>query len=146
MCHVKLFNFCLKHFLVLSTVLKIFEWMYSNESSLLNWNGNRTHLDREVDNDRREERKRHFNTNDDDIDRGRVKKVKDHRTYEDRSNTGYNPFQEYQNGKTWDRSLNNYHRRQYYNTSTHSRQRHGRQYRSAHYRYHSHSRAHWQRE
>ncbi|XP_033321302.2 ubiquitin specific peptidase 36 [Megalopta genalis] len=133
------------HSETVSHLLKMSHRGYGS-STVLNWNGNRTHLDREVDNDRREERKRHFNTNDDDIDRGRVKKVKDHRTYEDRSNTGYNPFQEYQNGKTWDRSLNNYHRRQYYNTSTHSRQRHGRQYRSAHYRYHSHSRAHWQRE
>ncbi|XP_031846281.1 ubiquitin specific peptidase 36 isoform X2 [Nomia melanderi] len=128
----------------LSHLLKMSHRGYGS-STVLNWNGNRTHLDREVDNDRREERKRHFNTTDDDIDRGRVKKVKDHRTYDDRSNASYNPFQEYQNGKTWNRSLDGYYRRQYYNTSTHSRQRHGRQYRPAHYRYHSHSRAHWQR-
>ena len=115
-------------------------------SSVSNWNGNRTHLDREVDNDRREERKRHFNQDDEDIDRGRVKKVKDDRGYEERSNSGYNPFQEYQNGKTWNRSLGGYYRRHYYNTSSHARPRHGRNYRPAHYRYHNHSRAHWQRE
>ncbi|XP_076619386.1 ubiquitin specific peptidase 36 isoform X2 [Colletes latitarsis] len=115
-------------------------------SAVSNWNGNRTHLDREIDNDRREDRKRHFNTDDEEIDRGRVKKVKDHRIYEERSNTGYNPFQEYQNGKTWNRSLGGYYRRHYYNTSSHTRQRHGRNYRAPHYRYHNHSRAHWQRE
>lgn len=115
-------------------------------SSVANWNGNRTHLDREVDNDRREERKRHFNADDEEIDRGRVKKVKDHRTYEERSNSGYNPFQEYQNGKTWNRSLGGYYRRHYYNTSNNARPRHGRNYRPSHYRYHNHSRAHWQRE
>ena len=114
-------------------------------SSVSNWNGNRTHLDREVDNDRREERKRHFNQDDEDIDRGRVKKVKDHRGYEERSNSGYNPFQEYQNGKTWNRSLGGYYRRHYYNTSSHARPRHGRNYRPPHYRYHNHSRVHWQR-
>ncbi|XP_016904376.2 ubiquitin carboxyl-terminal hydrolase 36 [Apis cerana] len=114
-------------------------------SSVINWNGNRTHLDREVDNDRREERKRHFNADDEEIDRGRVKKVKDHRTYEERSNAGYNPFQEYQNGKTWNRSLGGYYRRHYYNTSNNARPRHGRNYRPSYYRYHNHSRAHWQR-
>ncbi|XP_076280574.1 ubiquitin specific peptidase 36 isoform X1 [Lasioglossum baleicum] len=132
------------HSETVSHLLKMSHRGYGS-STVLNWNGNRTHLDREVDNDRREERKRHLYTNDDDIDRGRVKKMKDHRTYEERSNTGYNPFQEYQNGKTWDRSLDGYYRRQYYSTFNHSRQRHGRPYRPTHYRYHSHSRAHWQR-
>ncbi|XP_076248250.1 ubiquitin specific peptidase 36 isoform X3 [Calliopsis andreniformis] len=113
-------------------------------SSVTNWNGNRTHLDREVDNDRREERKRHFNPDEEEIDRGRVKKVKDHRTYEE-SSTGYNPFQEYQNSKIWNRSEGSYYRRHYYNTSSHARPRYGRNYRPPHYRYHNHSRAHWQR-
>lgn len=120
--------------------------VYACLFTVTNWNGNRTHLDREVDNDRREERKRHFNADDEEIDRGRVKKVKDHRTYEERSNSGYNPFQEYQNGKTWNRSLGGYYRRHYYNTSNNARPRHGRNYRPPHYRYHNHSRAHWQRE
>lgn len=128
-----------------SHLLKMSHRGYGN-SSVTNWNGNRTHLDREVDNDRREERKRHFNTDDEEIDRGRVKKVKDHRTYEERSNSGYNPFQEYQNGKTWNRSLGGYYRKHYYNTSNNVRPRHGRNYRPPHYRYHNHSRAHWQRE
>lgn len=112
---------------------------------MLNWNGNRTQLEREVDNDRREERKRHFNADDEDIDKGRIKKIKNRRTYEERSNTCYNSFQEYQNGKTWNRSVNSYHRRNYYNTSIHARSRHGNNYRPPHYRYHGHSRGHWQR-
>ncbi|XP_017885746.1 ubiquitin carboxyl-terminal hydrolase 36 [Ceratina calcarata] len=130
-------------------------------NSVVNWNGNRTLIDREVDADRREERKRHSNADDDDLDRGRVKKLKTHRSYDDRSSSSYsNPFQEYQEGKTWnshraptpryyDRGL-----RHYYNTSGHvrqwallqnlrTRQRHPRNYRPQHYRYHS--RAHWQR-
>ncbi|XP_029169097.1 ubiquitin carboxyl-terminal hydrolase 36 [Nylanderia fulva] len=107
-------------------------------TSVTNWNGNRTQLERDVDNDRREERKRHFNPDDEEMDRGRVKKVKDHssrRSYNDRPN--YNSFQEYQN-KTWNRSVNSYHRRHYYNTS-YVRPRHGNNYgRPPHYRYSSH--------
>ncbi|EFN76140.1 ubiquitin carboxyl-terminal hydrolase 36 isoform X2 [Harpegnathos saltator] len=107
-------------------------------SSVFNWNGNRTQLDREADNDRREERKRHFNADDEEMDRGRVKKVKDRR-YEDRAGMSYNSFQEYQNSKPWNRPVSNYHRRHYYNTS-YRRSRHGNSYRSQHYRYHNHSR------
>ncbi|EFN62098.1 Ubiquitin carboxyl-terminal hydrolase 42 [Camponotus floridanus] len=117
-------------------------------TSVTNWNGNRTQLDRDVDNDRREERKRHFNADDEEMDRGRVKKVKDHssrRSYNDRSNANYNSFQEYhnnhnnQNNKSWNRpGVNGYHRRHYYNT-TYMRQRHGNNYgRPPHYRYSSH--------
>ncbi|KAL6441917.1 hypothetical protein ACFW04_002356 [Cataglyphis niger] len=109
-------------------------------TSVTNWNGSRTQLDRDVDNDRREERKRHFNADDEEMDRGRVKKVKDHssrRSYNERSNANYNSFQEYQN-KTWNRSVNSYHRRHYYNTS-YVRPRHGNNYgRPPHFRYSSH--------
>ncbi|XP_015595201.1 ubiquitin carboxyl-terminal hydrolase 36 isoform X2 [Cephus cinctus] len=114
-------------------------------SSVSNWNGGRAHLEREVDNERREERKRHFDPNDEEMDRGRVKKVKVHRDYDGRSNAGYNPFQEYQNGKSWNRAPSGYHRKNYYNTSSHSRPRYGSNYRPPHYRYHNHSRDHWQR-
>lgn len=110
------------------------------EFLVTNWNGSRTQLDRDVDNDRREERKRHFNADDEEMDRGRVKKVKDHssrRSYNERSNANYNSFQEYQN-KTWNRSVNSYHRRHYYNTS-YVRPRHGNNYgRPPHFRYSSH--------
>lgn len=125
----------------LSHLLKMSNRGYSS-SSVTNWNGNRTQLDRDVDNDRREERKRHFNADDDEIDKGRTKKIKDHanrRSYEERSNTSHNSFQEYQN-KSWNRSVNGYrhhhNRRHYYNTS-YARSRHGNNYRPPHYRYHS---------
>ncbi|XP_024889248.1 ubiquitin carboxyl-terminal hydrolase 36-like isoform X1 [Temnothorax curvispinosus] len=103
-------------------------------SSVTNWNGNRTQLDRDVDNDRREERKRHFNADDEEIDKGRTKKVKDYtnRRYEDRSS--YNSFQGHQN-KTWNRFNFNHPRRQHYNTS-YPRSRHGNNYRPSRYRFH----------
>lgn len=99
-------------------------------------------MDREVDNERREERKRHFNPDDEEMDRGRMKKIKSHRDYESRSNPGYNPFQEYQNGKSWNRSNGGGNYRRYYNTSSHSRQSHG-NYR--HHRYHNNHRDHYHR-
>ncbi|XP_012276201.1 ubiquitin carboxyl-terminal hydrolase 36 isoform X1 [Orussus abietinus] len=118
-------------------------------SSVVSWNGGRTHMEREVDNERRDERKRHFDPEDEELDRGRLKKVRMHRVYEGRSNPDYNPFQEYQNGKSWNRPLSGYHgpRRYYYNTSsTHPRQRHGNNnYRTSQYRYHGHPRGQWQR-
>ncbi|XP_012538392.2 ubiquitin carboxyl-terminal hydrolase 36 isoform X2 [Monomorium pharaonis] len=116
-------------------------------SSVANWNGNQTQLEHDIDNDRREERKRQFNTDDEEIDKGRTKKVKNHtnrRSYDERSSTSYNSFQEHQN-KTWNRSVNGYHhnyhhhnhhhRRHYYNTS--ARSRHGNSYRPPHYRFHN---------
>lgn len=112
-------------------------------SSVSNWNGGRAHLEREVDTERREERKRHLDSDEEEMDRGRVKKVKGHREYKERANPGYNPFQTYQSGKSWNRP-GGYHRRAYYNVSS-SRPRHSSHYRLPHYRYHNHSRDHWQR-
>lgn len=112
-------------------------------SLVTNWHGNRCYVEREVDNDRREERKRH-NTEDEEADRGRVKKVKEHRMFGDRMSTGYNLFQEYQNGKSWNRSPSGYHRESYYNSSNNSRLRRNSNYRHPRYRYHN-SRVHWQR-
>ncbi|KAI4501237.1 hypothetical protein M0802_003610 [Mischocyttarus mexicanus] len=109
------------------------------------WRGNRCHLDREVDNERREERKRHINPDDEEADRGRVKKVKEHRMFGDRLGSGYNLFQEYQNGKTWNRSLSGYNRESYYVTSNNTRVRRNSNYRQHRYRYHNNSRVHWQR-
>ncbi|XP_014485886.1 PREDICTED: ubiquitin carboxyl-terminal hydrolase 36 isoform X2 [Dinoponera quadriceps] len=111
--------------------------------SVISWNGSRTQLERDVENDRREERKRHFNVDDEEIDRGRVKKVKDRRSYENRASMNYNPIQQYQNNKPWNRPVNGH--RRYYNTS-YGRSRHGSSYnRPQHYnRYHNHSpRVHW---
>ncbi|CAG5088829.1 Similar to Usp36: Ubiquitin carboxyl-terminal hydrolase 36 (Drosophila ananassae) [Cotesia congregata] len=127
-------------------------------SSVTTWNGSRTQMDREVDNERREERKRHFNADDEEMDRGRTKKVKCHREYESRSNPGYNPFQEYHNGKSWNRSNGGGNYRRYYNNnnnnnnnnsnnnnnnnnSSYNRQGHG-NYR---HRYHNNHRDHYHR-
>ncbi|XP_046753723.1 ubiquitin carboxyl-terminal hydrolase 36 isoform X1 [Diprion similis] len=112
-------------------------------SSVSNWNGGRAHLEREIGTERREERKRHLDSEEEEIDRGRMKKVKGHREYKDRANPDYNPFQEYQMSKSWSRS-SGYHRRAYYNVSS-NRPRHGSNYRPPHYKYHNHSRDHWQR-
>lgn len=105
----------------------------SSKFLVTNWNGSKTQLDRDVDNERREERKRHFNADDEEMDKGRTKKVKNHtnrRSYEERS-TIYNPFQEYQNKPCFDRRLlnrssvnNSHNRRRFYNT-TYARSRHG---------------------
>lgn len=78
------------------------------------------------------------------MDRGRVKKVKEHRDYKERSNSGYNPFQEYSRSKSWDRP-GGYHRRSYNYSASSNRPRHGSNYRPPHYKYHPHSRDHWQR-
>ncbi|KAK2584175.1 hypothetical protein KPH14_006604 [Odynerus spinipes] len=127
-----------------SNLLRMSHRGYGN-TLVTNWHGNRCYLEREVDNDRREERKRHINTDDEEADRGRVKKVKEHRMFNDRTNTGYNLFQEYQNGKTWNRSLSGYHRESYYNSSNNTRLRRNSNYRHPRYRYHNNSRVHWQR-
>ncbi|KAL2727692.1 ubiquitin carboxyl-terminal hydrolase 36 isoform X1 [Vespula maculifrons] len=127
-----------------SNLLKMSHRGYGS-SLVTNWRGNRCHLEREVDNDRREERKRHINADDEEADRGRVKKVKEHRMFGDRISTGYNLFQEYQNGKTWNRSISGYHRESYYNASNNTRLRRNSNYRHPRYRYHNNSRVHWQR-
>ncbi|XP_012218375.1 ubiquitin carboxyl-terminal hydrolase 36 [Linepithema humile] len=128
----------------LSHLQKMSHRGYGN-SSVTNWNGNRTQLDRDVASDKRDERKRHYNSDDSMIDKPRPKKSKDHnRRYE--STAKYNSFQDFQNqkyGKTY-RSIgigyNNNRRYNYYNTS-YARSRHGNNYRQPpHFRYHSHNR------
>lgn len=109
-----------------------------------NWNGDRAHLEREVNNERREERKRHFDPDDEEMDRGRTKKIKCHREYESRSNPGFNPFQEYSNDKSWNRSNHDGSYRRYNDTSSHCKSRHG-NHRQPYYKYHSYSRDHCQR-
>ncbi|XP_034937422.1 ubiquitin carboxyl-terminal hydrolase 36 [Chelonus insularis] len=106
------------------TVSQLFKMSHRGygTSSVTNWNGSRAHLDREVDDERRKERKRHFNPEDEEMDRGRIKKIKNHRNYGGRSNPGYNSFQEYQNGKSWSRSRGKHHRR--YDNTSNGRSRH----------------------
>lgn len=108
-------------------------------NSVTNWNGGRSRLDREVDDERRQERKRHLDPDDEDIDRGRTKKMKMNRDYDNR----FNPFQDYQNVKGGQRPMG-YQRRSYYNSSSHNRARYNS--RPSYHRYHqSQNRNHWQR-
>lgn len=119
-----------------------------------NWNGGRAHLEREVDNERREERKRHHDPEEEEMDRGKTKKLKNHHGYESgRSNPGYNPFQEYQNGKTWNRHTFHHRQRRDYETSNEKDNRprsnirnHRNAYRHQQNRYQNYSRnSHYQR-
>ncbi|XP_043274573.1 ubiquitin carboxyl-terminal hydrolase 36 [Venturia canescens] len=120
-------------------------------SSVPNWNGNRSHLGREVDNERREGRKRHLDPDEDEIDRGRIKKIKTRGYETERSNPGYNPFQEYHNSKTWNRSSGGcFHRqRRFYDTSSgggnRSRYNVGSYKPQQKHRHYNHSRDYWQR-
>ncbi|XP_015189525.1 PREDICTED: ubiquitin carboxyl-terminal hydrolase 36-like [Polistes dominula] len=129
-----------------SSLLKMSHRGYGGSSLVTNWRGNRCHLDREVDNERREERKRHMNPDDEEADRGRVKKVKEHRMCGDRlGGTGYNVFQEFQNGKTWSRSVSGYNRESYYDTSNNPRPRRNSNYKHPRNRHYSNSHVRWPR-
>ncbi|CAH0547126.1 unnamed protein product [Brassicogethes aeneus] len=69
------------------------------------WNGTRSILDKEINNERREERKR---TISDSSDQGRSKNLKIASSF--KSNPGYNPIQEFHNTKNWSQinGVNNY--------------------------------------
>nr|CAD7461954.1 unnamed protein product [Timema tahoe] len=69
-------------------------------TNVSSWSGGRTHLDREVADERREERKRiHDNQYDEELDLGRVKKVKHHHDKDMEYRPKHNVFQEYHNFK-----------------------------------------------
>ncbi|XP_011876463.1 PREDICTED: ubiquitin carboxyl-terminal hydrolase 36-like [Vollenhovia emeryi] len=98
-------------------------------SAVTNWSGNKTQLDRDVNNDRREERKRHFNADDEDIDKGRIKKINYHRLYEERPSAHY-AFQN--QPKHW--LGNRIYRKSYPYSSSYPRSR-SRHRQQPHYRY-----------
>lgn len=113
------------------------------------WNGTRAQLDKEVNNERREERKRALSDN---SDQGRVKhqKLNSHGSY--KSNPGYNPiqviqilsyvlfvlnfcFQEFHNAKNWGQS-NGSHYRQFFNGGNrHRRNFHHKNYHKNNFRF-----------
>ncbi|XP_075224171.1 ubiquitin specific peptidase 36 isoform X1 [Lycorma delicatula] len=82
--------------------------------SVNSWNGGKSEVEKEVDNDKQEQRKRsHHNLYDEELDRGKVKKVKNY-AYSSKSDScnsngrRYNPFQEHQNRKnSWHGSSSN---------------------------------------
>ncbi|XP_066992129.2 ubiquitin carboxyl-terminal hydrolase 36 [Anabrus simplex] len=68
--------------------------------SVNSWTGGRAHVDREVENERREDRKRAFNKQyDDELDMGRVKKMKHRNDEFDENSHKTNRFDEYR--KNW---------------------------------------------
>ncbi|XP_059620120.1 ubiquitin carboxyl-terminal hydrolase 36 [Phlebotomus argentipes] len=71
-------------------------WGYGT-SSVYTWNGQKTTIDREVQEEKKEERKRELEhqAENGDFDRGKMKKVKMHHP-PGKDNPGFNPFQEYQ--------------------------------------------------
>lgn len=109
-------------------------------SSVHSWNGNKARLDRDVENQRRQDRKRPFDDDENDLDRGRVKKVKSQDNYKARNNSNFNQFQEHQN-HNW--GYNNHYRQHNYNMN---RPRHNGNHNRHNNRYHHNkSRNHWRR-
>ncbi|XP_019867930.2 ubiquitin carboxyl-terminal hydrolase 36 isoform X2 [Aethina tumida] len=81
-----------------NTVSELFKMSHSGYSApVATWNGTRSALDKEVSNERREERKRTLTP--DSSDQGRVKHPKVSSSF--KSNPGYNPIQEFHNAKNW---------------------------------------------
>ncbi|XP_058794208.1 ubiquitin carboxyl-terminal hydrolase 36 isoform X3 [Phymastichus coffea] len=123
---------------------KLSHWGYGNSSNVHSWNGGKARLEREVDNQRHQDRKRLYEDEEDELDRGRLKKVK-HHDYKNHD-ARYNRFQEHQNnGLKWKYNNNNHYR---LNHNNHSYRRHGNggNYNRQHHRYHNNkSRNGWHR-
>lgn len=84
-------------------------------TSVSTWNGTRALLDKEVANEKREERKRTLVDLANSSDQGRVKHVKTHHDHY-KSNPDYNPIQEYHNAKNWNQNNNQrYYGKSFYN-------------------------------
>uniref|UniRef100_A0A6P7FG43 Ubiquitin carboxyl-terminal hydrolase 36 n=1 Tax=Diabrotica virgifera virgifera TaxID=50390 RepID=A0A6P7FG43_DIAVI len=105
-------------------VTELFRMSHSGYSApVSSWNGSRSQLDKEVQNERREDRKRGLP---DSSDQGRTKHIKLGSTF--KSNPGYNPVQEYHNVKNWNNHNNggggggNY--KSFYNGNRHRRMFH----------------------
>ncbi|KAJ8968419.1 hypothetical protein NQ317_002174 [Molorchus minor] len=100
-----------------NTVNELFKMSHGGYSApVSSWNGSRSQLDKEVLNERREERKRSLADN---CDQGRVKHQKIVSNY--KSNPGYNPIQEYHNAKNWSHNNGMGHYKLFYNGNRHRR-------------------------
>lgn len=74
---------------------------------VLSWNGQKPTIEKEVIEEIRQERKRDLQDEEEnDMDRGRQKKVKCNNGFVGRDNPGYNPFQEHQNHQNQHRRWN----------------------------------------
>lgn len=113
-------------------------------SSLVHsWNGHKARLDRDVDNQRRQDRKRSFDNDENDLDRGRVKKVKMQNDYQARNDSKFNQYQEQQNQWRYNNQYNNRH-----NNNHMYRPRHGGNHNRPHnnrYNHHNNPRHNWRR-
>ncbi|XP_044270143.1 ubiquitin carboxyl-terminal hydrolase 36 [Tribolium madens] len=105
------------------TVSELFKMSHSGYSApVSSWNGTRSHLEKEISNERREDRKRALSDN---SDQGKVKHPKLNNSY--KSNPGYNPVQEFHNTKNWSQNNSFYsgnrHRRNFHHKSFHKNYR-----------------------
>ncbi|XP_014220685.1 ubiquitin carboxyl-terminal hydrolase 36 isoform X2 [Trichogramma pretiosum] len=128
-------------------LLKSSLWGYGN-TNVHSWNGGKARLDREVETQRHKERiKRRYDDEDDEIDKGRTKKVKTNHydnnynnKYHNSNGRDYNPFQEHQNNKWRNNQMNNghgnYNRNSYGNYNHRSWHNGGNR---QHYRNHNHN-------
>ncbi|XP_044753108.1 ubiquitin carboxyl-terminal hydrolase 36 [Coccinella septempunctata] len=116
-------------------VNELFKMSYKGFSSVSTWNGTRSRLDKEVANERREERKRTIEEVSDPIDQGRKKHVKTHNNF--KSNPGYHPIEEYHSSKNWNHRNNNSNSRFYGNKQFYNKNGHRHRYNFHHKNYHN---------
>ncbi|XP_069701386.1 ubiquitin carboxyl-terminal hydrolase 36 [Periplaneta americana] len=89
-------------------------------ANVTSWSGERSHMDEEVERDRKEDRKRSYdNSYNEEFDRGRVKKIKYHQMDSHHNKPKYNVFQDYHNYKhQWGNSNGgSYYHKPYYHNS-----------------------------
>ncbi|VEN63845.1 unnamed protein product [Callosobruchus maculatus] len=102
------------------TVSELFKMSHSGYSApVTSWNGTRSQLDREIHEERREERKRSLaDSSHDQNSKAKHQKTNNYNNHF-KSNPGYNPIQEYHNAKNW----NSYggHYKPFYNGNRHRR-------------------------
>ncbi|KAJ3662822.1 hypothetical protein Zmor_007147 [Zophobas morio] len=103
------------------TVNELFKMSHSGYSApVASWNGTRAQLDKEISNERREDRKRAFMDN---SDQGKTKHQKlCNNSY--KSNPGYNPVQEFHNAKNWSQNSGSGHYKPFYSGNRHRRNFH----------------------
>ncbi|CAG9862079.1 unnamed protein product [Phyllotreta striolata] len=82
------------------------------------WDGSKSTLEKEVQNERREDRKRGLP---DSSDQGRVKQMKLGSATNFKSNPGYNPIQEFHNTKNWKHNNGNGNYKAFYSGNRHRR-------------------------
>ncbi|CAH1961940.1 unnamed protein product [Acanthoscelides obtectus] len=105
-----------------NTVSELFKMSHSGYSApVTTWNGTRSQLDKEVNEERREERKRNLaDTSQDQNQKAKHLKTNNYNNNHYKSNPGYNPIQEYHNAKNWN-GYGGQHYKPFYNGNRHRR-------------------------